>query len=263
MPTHERSPERVDEVPRTAGDCDHATPVRNPHRPRRPCLYRFVKGAAARQQVWVRRRLPSRWAEIEARSVLGTRKKSGQSLSGYARSRGLEWPPMDVSEMSELKENIPAFVRWLDEALPMLTASNSVNVHISELLSRHLSAQEQVEASVDLFGWALSNLAAKLAGRIVMLIVPLQNSAAIDPSPPAWTSLASQLSRTPPSIYVMEVTAFLQADPAHRYITSAEAPDLVGEPLATYYQCWRLPDDPGEDGWARDVRILSTRLLQA
>ncbi len=44
-------------------------------------------------------------------------------------------------------------------------------------------------------------------------------------------------------------------------ITSAEAPDLVGEPLATYYQCWRLPDDPGDDGWARDVRILSTRLL--
>jgi len=76
---------------------------------------------------------------------------------------------------------------------------------------------------------------------------------------PGWKAMTAELSRTPPSIYVMDVSAFLQQDPAHRYIAPIEVPKHFEEPLAAYYQCWRHPDDAEEEGWARDVRVVSLR----
>ena len=153
------------------------------------------------------------------------------------------------------------FERWLDDALPSLTPLNSIDVHIDELCGRGLSPQAQVDATLYLFQAILENLAVKLAGKIVMLAVPLRSSKTLDPSPPEWDELSGQLSHTPPSVYVMHVTALLQADPAQRYVTGANVP-LAAEPaIAPYYQCWRNLDDPDEDGWARDVRIISTAFI--
>jgi hypothetical protein len=162
--------------------------------------------------------------------------------------------------MIDLDALIRRFEQWLDDALPSLTPSNSIDVHIDELSSRG-PAQEQLDVAVALFRAVVANFDAKLAGKIVMLMIPLQASKTLDPSSPEWGSLAAQLSRTPPSIYVMNVSAFLQADLAQRYITSAKVPSLVGRSLAQYYQCWRNVDDPVDDGWARDVRVVSTAFV--
>jgi hypothetical protein len=153
------------------------------------------------------------------------------------------------------------FERWLDGAMPTLNRSNSIDVHFDELCGRDPTAQEQLDAIVALFQWVVANLADKLAGKIVMLMIPLRNGDTLDPLTPEWGPLASQLSRIPPSIYVVHVTAFLQADPAQRYIAAAKVPTLVGPNLAPYYQCWRNADDPEDDGWARDVRVVSTAFV--
>lgn len=118
------------------------------------------------------------------------------------------------------------FECWLDEALPTLTPSSSDDVHVDELWDDELSPQVQLDASIALFEWVASNLAARLRGKIVMLAIPLANSATLDTSPPDWSSLASQLSDTPPSIYVMNVSAFLQADPRQRYIAALKLQGL-------------------------------------
>lgn len=169
---------------------------------------------------------------------------------------------MEGTRVTALEEITSGFVRWLDRAVPTLTAFNAVDQHIDELYSEGLSPQAQVDRSIELFGWVLTNLAGRLAGKVVMLMVPLRNSAILDTAPPGWTSLASQLSSTPPSIYIMEVSAFLQADPAHRYITPVDVPGLAEEPVAAYYRCWRNPDDPEEEGWSRDVYVVSLHLLR-
>jgi hypothetical protein len=164
--------------------------------------------------------------------------------------------------MIDLTRSGQRLAGWLDEALPTLTAVNSVDMHIDQACGRSLSPQEQIEGSVGLFAWVLSNLASRLAGKIVMLMIPLQSSQSLERTPPAWASLPAQLSRTPPSIYAMAVTALLQPDTALRYIAPMEVPGLTGESLAAYYQCWRHPEDPQQEGWARDLRVLSTRFLR-
>jgi hypothetical protein len=162
--------------------------------------------------------------------------------------------------MTSLKEATSRFVRWLDSTLPALTAHSAADVHVDQLYGSALSAREQVDKSAELYTWVLDNLAEKLTEKVVMLMIPLQNSPTLDMSGPDWTALDAQLSGTPPSIYVMEISAFLQQDATHRYITPVQVPRLVAEPLAAYYQCWRYPDDPAEEGWARDLRVLSLRL---
>ena len=163
--------------------------------------------------------------------------------------------------MIDLKDLGGRFERWLDEAMPRLTPLSSIDAHIDELCGPGQAPQEQIDTSTALFKWILANLAEKLAGKIVVLMIPLRSGETVDPSPPEWGSLASQLSRTPPSIYVMHLTAFLQADSAQRYIAAAKTPPLSGPTVAPYYQCWRNTDDPEEDGWARDVRVISTAFL--
>jgi hypothetical protein len=163
--------------------------------------------------------------------------------------------------MIDLNDLTHRFERWLDDALPALTPLSSIDVHIDELCGRGHTAQEQLDAAVALFRAVATGLGTQLAGKIVMLMIPLRASEALDAATPAWASLAHQLSRTPPSIYVMNVAAFLQADLAQRYIASAKVPSLLGPRLAQYYQCWRSVDDPVDDGWARDVRVVSTAFV--
>jgi len=151
-----------------------------------------------------------------------------------------------------------AFVRWLDTALPTLTPSSSVDFHVD--CDDGLPA-DTINSSLDLFSWVVDNLAGRLTGKLVMLMIPLRNGALLDTATPRWTDLASQLSRTPPSIYVMNVSAFLQPDPAQRYVSAIDIPGIAGEPLAAYYRCWRNPDDPVEEGWSRDVQIVSLRVV--
>jgi hypothetical protein len=165
--------------------------------------------------------------------------------------------------MNELKDKDMKdhFSRWLDAMLPTLTYTNSIDAHIDELCQRRLEPQQQLDLVVELFRWASSNLGEKLAGKLVMLMVPLRNSDVLDRVPPAWTALLPQLSRTPPSIYVMEVTSFLQPDPAERFTAATRVPALDGPHVASFYQCWRNPSDPESDGWSRDVRVVTTSFL--
>jgi hypothetical protein len=164
--------------------------------------------------------------------------------------------------MIEYSQMTERFTRWLDEALQTLTTSNSIDVHVDELSDRNRAPQGQLDASVALFRWIVSSLGGRLAGRIVMLMIPLQSGDDLDLSVPAWESLASQLSATPPSIYVMEATAFLQPDPAQRYLAPIRVSDLGGDFVAAYYQCWRNPEDLEDEGWARDIRVAFTGFLR-
>ncbi len=165
--------------------------------------------------------------------------------------------------MKDLEVLTARFAERLNSLMPSLGPLNAIDVHIDEALGYRPPAEEQIAASVTLLGWIMSNLAETLAGKVVMLLIPLRNSAVLEQAPPAWDSLASQLSATPPSIYVMAPTAFLQPDPAERFIAAIEAPIHDEHTLAAYYQCWRNPGDPVEDGWARDVRIVFTGFLRA
>jgi hypothetical protein len=169
---------------------------------------------------------------------------------------------MEATRVKQFEEIVVRFTRWVEQDLSKLTAWNSIDVHIDELLDRDLGEQELINYSLELFGWVLTSLDKVLAGKVVMLMIPLRSSEVLDPEIPAWGSLVSQISRTPPSIYVMNVTAFLQRDRTYRYIAATDVPSLGNDDgIAPYYQCWRNPDDPVEDGWARDLRVVSTRFL--
>lgn len=150
-------------------------------------------------------------------------------------------------------------VRWLDDTLRTLNHRDSADVHIDQLVDGSLTPEEQVDMAVRLFEWGLSNVGDKLLGKIMMLVVPLQNSGALDRQVPTYEALALQLGKTPASIYVMDVRAYLQADTSLRYTAEARIPTLEGRGLSVYYQCWRSPDDPEEDGWARDVRVVAAQ----
>jgi hypothetical protein len=147
-----------------------------------------------------------------------------------------------------------AMENWLGESLPRLTASNSFDVHISDLLSRAMSPQEQLDASVEVFEWVTKNCSERLTGKLTLLMIPLRNCQALEVNPPSWWGLSAQLSATPPSIYVMEISAYLQPQLSQRYIAPFGIPWPQQSEIRANYQCWRNLDDPQEDGWSRDIR---------
>jgi hypothetical protein len=162
----------------------------------------------------------------------------------------------------DLTELGPRFGAWVEGSIGELTSSNCIDLHIDELVGRSANPRQMCDAASLLFQWVHANCGTVLSGKIAMLIVPLRNSESIDMIVPEWNCIHSELSGTPPSIYVMNTSAYLQTDRSRRYITTMDAgmPESLAN-VSTYYQCWRNPDDPHEDGWSRDVRVVCTAFL--
>lgn len=155
----------------------------------------------------------------------------------------------------------PRLVQWLDEALPTLTEAGFIDVHINTLYRKRVTPQQQLDASPLLFSWMLSHLGSQLADRIVALVIPLRDSRRLDPRVPRWESLTQQLSRTPPSFYVIEVNEFLLRTEWEGYSAPIPLPMALGERVYAEYQCMRLLTDP-EEGWSRRIRIVSTAFVR-
>lgn len=156
--------------------------------------------------------------------------------------------------MIDLERLRPDIEHWLDECLPRLTALNSFDLHIDDLLGQAVSPQEQIGASVAIYEWLTKSCSERLAGKLTMLMIPLRGSESLEVDPPSWRALSAQLSATSPSIYVMEISAYLQPKLTQRYIAPIDIPWPQKSAIGAYYQCWRNLDDPKEDGWARDIR---------
>lgn len=153
--------------------------------------------------------------------------------------------------MSEITRVVSRFERWLIETLPRLTATESQNVHIDQLAGEGVHPKEQVELTTALFGWAKEHCRDQLSGKIATLLIPLRNSERLDQQPPRWGMVPTQLSDTPPSIYIMNVSAFMQPWLAERYIVALTDPDCSWPGM--YYECWRNLDDPDDEGWTRNL----------
>jgi hypothetical protein len=169
---------------------------------------------------------------------------------------------MTEFQMTEAEAIARRFVRRLDAEIGSLGAMDSIDVHIDELVEGEARPQERLDTSLALFEWTRSALAEKLQGIAVMLLIPLHSRAFLDLSPVPWESIAAQLGSTPPSIYLMRPSALLQFDPAERFVCPNPLPrDRHSKLVGTYYQCWRLSTDPVEDGWNRDIRIISAEFV--
>ena len=163
--------------------------------------------------------------------------------------------------MNNINEVMSIFELWIEDSLPRLSAQNAVDIHVDELLPGCSSQQDQLEVSVKLFQEISKKLTERLNGYIVMLMIPLLNCESIDVNPPDWVSIPKQMSRTPPSIYVMRPTAMLQMDPSQRFLAPVKTPIAAKPEIAVYYQCWRNLDDPADEGWSRDLRVVTTQFL--
>lgn len=148
------------------------------------------------------------------------------------------------------------FSCWLADALPRLTRWNSQDVHINQL-GNIPNGAASVDLAMTLFNWADSNLGHVLSNKLLMLLFPLQSSTNIDLDVPKWSAINLQLSTRPPSIYVMNACAFLQEDRQLQYSASVNVP-ISAQHIRATYSCWRHIDDPKEEEWCRDIRILSS-----
>ncbi|HMA96453.1 MAG TPA: hypothetical protein VKP30_27395 [Polyangiaceae bacterium] len=150
----------------------------------------------------------------------------------------------------------------MQAAIREIGATNCVDVHISELVDKSSSAQQMLLDASRLFEWIVDKCEVILSDRIAMLMVPLRNTERLELAVPKWNMLATDLSVTPPSVYVMSIPAYLQTDRANRFIAALDEPPFTIPGLSIYYQCWRNPEDPEEDGWARDVRLVHSGFVR-
>ncbi len=148
------------------------------------------------------------------------------------------------------------FDRWVEAALRTLEPGTSVDMHLDELIEGEIVPAQTLDLGISLLGRVRLNSSGRILGKVAMLMVPLRCSRSMDCDAPTWESLSTQLSSTPPSIYLMDAASFLMPDPAVRFIVPLVGPRNAVPDTAIYYQCWRNPDDDDDEGWARDVRVV-------
>jgi len=140
----------------------------------------------------------------------------------------------------------------LADALSRLEPRAADDIHINELGLPGVPDPEYVLA---LFFWLVENASDDLKGSVIMLLVPLQESATVDDALPRWPPTRSDLNQTPASFYVMPVSAFVQPDPSIRHIVPMPALTRNLLQISATYQCSRGVDSDESELWQRDIRL--------
>jgi hypothetical protein len=148
---------------------------------------------------------------------------------------------------------VDGFERWLRSEADVLASHGSVDMHIDVLVPGGTRA-EWVLASVRLFAELVQKRPDRLQGMTLLLHIPMSQSQVRVPRAPAWSEVLADDCTRPPSLYVEQQWVHAMPWGAERTVSPIEFP-IAGEFPVGKFVCWRLPDDPPEDGWVCDVRF--------
>lgn len=145
---------------------------------------------------------------------------------------------------------------WTRERAPLLTDSDSADIHTSEL-GLELPPTALVDRSSRLFFEAVAARWSWLDGVVLMLMIPLRDSRDLAHEAPRWRELPKLLSRTPPGFYLLRPASHFQFDDSIRLIAPME--DVPNPSPGTHaeFRCWKNERHSPSQGWARDVRLVS------
>jgi hypothetical protein len=133
---------------------------------------------------------------------------------------------------------------------------NAPTLDATQLVERDAEPEALLDAAARAFAHAAERWAPQLPAVHLLLMIPLKPSDAVEPAPPAWSAVASQLDRSPPSIYVIAAEDMKLPFLAEQRIASvAPPPALSPSRYRAKYMCWRRDDADPEDGWSRDIRV--------
>lgn len=148
---------------------------------------------------------------------------------------------------------VDGFERWLRSEVDVLASRGSVDLHIDVLVPGGTRV-EWVNASVRLFAELVQRRPDSLKGMALLLHIPMSQSQVRVSRAPAWSEVLADDCTRPPSLYVLQQRIHAVPWKAERTVSPIEFPIAGRGPVGTFV-CWRLPDDPPEDGWVCDIRF--------
>ena len=158
---------------------------------------------------------------------------------------------MAGSYHSRLDENVQAFIQ--SAYLPKY-GIEPVSVHVDRLV-QSLPASDIISVSLHAFDLLVSRMGEQ-EEFMPSLRIPLQNSDFLNTAIPSITSLQTDLSKTPPSLYLTHHNIFKYFWPVEDYRLPLRNFFNTRCEAYTYYRCFRnWRDFVNEDEYAREICI--------